>query len=227
LGLTQFREQLLKAWTYSQLDSFESCPKKFYHLKVARDFVDPPTIHTDWGIKVHSAMEEYIKAGTPLPEGMEHWSSIIEKIAKLPGEKLTEHKMALDKAFQPADWGNAWTRGIIDLVIIHGEKAVVLDYKTGKRKPSEQLDLYANYMFAHFPQVKSVVTTYVWLKEKRLDRKKVDRSQSAELWQAMLPRIAKLESAHRRDSWPERPSGLCNGWCPVTSCKFNKTKKAA
>jgi CRISPR/Cas system-associated exonuclease Cas4 (RecB family) len=210
------------AWTYSQLDSFESCPRKFYHTKVKRDIVEPPTIHTEWGTRVHTALEEYMLNGTPLPEGMTQWEPLVKKIAALPGDKLTEYKYALDRNFQPSEWKQAWTRGIADLVVIHKDKAAVMDYKTGKRKPTEQLDLYATYVFAHHPQVNQVTTGFVWLKERKIDWKPVHRDSISIVWQSFLPRVAKLESAYERDRWPARTSGLCNGWCPVTSCEFNK-----
>ncbi|MFM1990275.1 MAG: hypothetical protein RJA99_3232 [Pseudomonadota bacterium] len=214
----------MPAWTYSQLDSFESCPKKFYHLKVVRDVVEPPSVHTEWGTKVHTAFEDAIKKGDHLPEGMTQWQVLANKLAKLPGEKLTEVKFAIDRSFQPADWKNSWSRGIADLLVVCGEKAAVMDYKTGKRKPSEQLDLYANYVFHHYPQVNKVTTGFVWLKDRRIDWKPITRSSLSETWQSLLPRVRKLESAYERDSWPARPSGLCNGWCPVTSCQFNKDR---
>lgn len=212
------------AWTYSQLDSFESCPRKFYHTKVLRDVIEPPTVHSEWGTKVHSAFENFVLTGEVLPEGMEQWQNIATKIAMLPGEKLAEHKFAIDRNFQPADWKASWSRGIADLVVLHNNKAAVFDYKTGKRKPSEQLDLYAVYVFHHFPHIDSVSTNYVWLKERKIDRKTLNRPDTPNVWQAILPRVSKLESAYQRDSWPARTSGLCRGWCPVTSCEFNSNK---
>lgn len=213
------------AWTYSQLDSFETCPKKFYHTKVKRDFVEPPTVHTEWGTKVHTAFENFMLTGELLPEGMTQWQSLANKIAKLPGEKLTEHKYALNRDFQPTDWKGAWTRGIADLVVTYKSSAVVMDYKTGKRKPTEQLLLYANYIFHHHQQIDRVTTGFVWLKERKIDWKPVERKELPIIWQQFLPRVAKLESAYERDKWPARSSGLCNGWCPVTSCEFNRKKK--
>lgn len=209
------------AWTYSQLDSFESCPKKFYHLRVAKDFVEPRNEAALWGERVHTAFENFINDGEVLPEGMEHWQTLANKIAKLPGQKLTEEKLAIDKNFQPADWKQAWSRGIADLIIIHGKQAVVMDYKTGKRKPSEQLELYAAYIFHHYPKVDKVTTGFVWLKERKIDWKSIERSGVPDIWQGILPRVAKLTSAYDRDKWPARPSGLCKGWCAVTSCEFN------
>lgn len=214
----------MPAWTYSQLDTFETCPRKFYHLKVAKDVVDPPTVHTDWGKNVHSAFELRIKDGAPMPDGMQQWETLAKKIASAPGDKLPEVQLALTRDFKPAKWDNAWTRGIADLVILHEQKAAVLDYKTGKRKPSEQLDLYANYVFHHYEHINQVTTGFVWLKEKTIDWKVIKREEVPVIWQSFLPRIRKLESAYERDSWPAKTSGLCRSWCPVTSCEFNGRK---
>lgn len=170
---------------------------------------------------MHAAFEDWIKNGSPLPEGMTQWQSLAEKLAKLPGEKLCEQKMALDKNFRPTDWKTSWTRGVADLLVVHKDRAVVADYKTGKRKPTEQLDLYAAYTFAHYPQVKVVTTAFVWLKDRKIDKKEVTRGEVPIVWSGFLPRVRKLESAYERDSWPERPSGLCRAHCPVTTCKFN------
>lgn len=228
MGLSPIRGSmtLVPAWTYSQLETFETCPKKFYHIRVLKDVKDPPNEYSAWGERVHTAMENRIKDGTALPEGMEQWEAIANKLAALPGIKLTEQKLALSKSFQPTEWGNAWSRGIADLLIVNGKKAAVMDHKTGKRKPSEQLILYALYAFAHYPEVEEVETCFIWLKEKKIDRQKFHRDEIPEMWQEFLPRVAKLESAYTRESWPARPSGLCKGWCPVTKCEFNGRKSS-
>jgi hypothetical protein len=110
------------------------------------------------------------------------------------------------------------------LVVIHGDKAVVADYKTGKRKPTEQLDLYANYVFAHHPEINKVTTGFIWLKEKKIDWTPRERSEVPIIWQNFVPRVNKLESAYERDRWPAKTSGLCKAWCPVLSCEFNGRK---
>jgi hypothetical protein len=186
--------------------------------------VEPPTIHTEWGKRVHTAFEDFIKDGVMLPQGMDQWQKLAFKLAALPGQKLCEMEYALDRNFQPTAWKGAWTRGIADLVVIHGKNAVVADYKTGKRKPTEQLDLYANYVFAHHPEVQKVTTGFIWLKEKKIDWKPVERKEVPVIWQGFVPRVKKLESAYERDSWPAKTSGLCKAWCSVLSCEFNGRK---
>lgn len=212
------------AWTYSHLDAFESCPKKFYHLKVAKDVVEPPGEAAEWGKRVHLAFEEFVRDGVCMPDGMQHWQPLAAKIARLPGLKLCEHQMAIDRAFQPAPWSDAWSRGIADLVVVDGKKAATLDYKTGKRKLTHQLHLYAAYIFHHWPEVEQVRTGFVWLRDKKIDWEVHQRGDIPAIWQSLLPRVAKLESAYARDSWPSRPSGLCRGWCPVTQCPHHRSR---
>lgn len=214
----------IPAWTYSQLDSFESCAKKFYHIKVARDVVDPPNEQAMWGDRVHKAIEAYIKEDVELPKGMNHWKSIVDKLKFKPGDKLTEEKLAIDKSFLPVEWGQAYSRGIIDLLVVNGKTAIVVDWKTGKRKPTEQLELYAAYVFAKYPEVQVVHTAFVWLKVKKVDKDYFTRDTLSDIWKRFLPRIRRLELAYEKNSWPPSPSGLCNGWCPVKSCTFYKEK---
>ncbi len=215
----------LPAWTFSQLEKFENCPRQFYHVRVKRDVKEPPTEATKWGEEVHSAMEYRLKDGTELPNGMRQWEPLAKRLEALPGEKFCEMEMAVDSSFQPAPWKAAWSRGIADLLVVKDDRAVNLDYKTGKRKLTHQLMLYAGYTFAMFPQVNTVQTGFVWMKDSKIDKETFTRDQIPMIWNAFLPKVRKLESAYERDSWPCRPSGLCNGWCPVKQCEFYKDKK--
>ena len=214
----------IPSWTYSQLDKFETCPRQFFHVRVAKDVVEPPSEHAIWGEKVHTALENRVKDGTPLPEGMTQWEGLAKKLASMPGEKHCELKMSVDSSFQPADWKQAWSRGIADLLVVHNYHAAVMDYKTGKRKLTEQLMLYAGYTFAHYPEVNTVTTGFVWLKDKKIDKETFQREDVAKIWNTFLPRVRKLELAYEKNAWPCRPSGLCRGWCPVKTCEFYKSR---
>ncbi len=215
---------LPSAWTFSGLEKFETCPRQFYHVRVKRDIKEPPTEATKWGERVHQALELRVTQGFKLPEGMEQWEGLAAKLAEVPGKKLAEYKLAVNDNFEACEWTEAWSRGIADLIIVAGKKAINLDYKTGKRKPTEQLALYAGYTFANFPEVEEVETGFVWLKDKKIDKEKFTREDIPKIWQEFLPRVIKLESAYERDSWPCKPSGLCKGWCPVKTCDYYKDK---
>ena len=194
-------------------------------MRVIRDFVEKPNEHALWGEQVHTAFEYRMLNGTPLPEGMQQWEPIASKLASIKGEKFCEHKFAIDSSFAPVPYKEAWSRGIADLFVLDKTKAGVFDYKTGKRKPSAQLSLYAGYIFSHYPEVETVATGFVWLKEKKLTKEVFTRENVSTIWQYFLPTVRKLEDAHANDKWPARPSGLCKGWCAVTSCVHNQKAK--
>lgn len=149
----------------------------------------------------------------------------MKKVIALPGEKLVEQPMALDSSFRPTSWKTAWTRGKADLLVVNGNEAAAFDFKTGKVKLTEQLSLYAAYTFAHYPEVNVVHTGFVWLKEKKVTPDVIYRESLPFVWQSFVARVAKLQSSYENDNWPERPSGLCNGWCGVKQCKYWKPKK--
>jgi hypothetical protein len=214
---------MMPPWTYSRLGAFETCPKQFFHTKVNKDVVEGDTVATLWGKKVHSAFENAIEYGVKLPVGMEQWQSLADKFARLPGEKLVEYKFAVDKNFQPSEWDGAWSRGIADLVVRHNDRVLVADWKTGKKKPTEQLDLYAGYIMAKWPETKVIQTAFVWLKDRKLTKKTMDAVEAVPIiWQGFIPRVRRMERAYEQDAWPAKPSGLCRHWCSVKTCPHYK-----
>ena len=56
----------MQAWSYSSLSTFKQCPKKYYHIKVAKDVEDKGNEATIYGNELHKAAECYIKSNTPL-----------------------------------------------------------------------------------------------------------------------------------------------------------------
>lgn len=209
-------------WSASSVDAYMTCPHKFYRLRVARDVKDfPPSDAVVLGRKLHKAFENAVNLNEPLPESCAQWQSLVEIIKALPGEKLPEYDFTLDEFHTPKCHRSlAWTRGIADLIVKRGTEAIILDYKTGKRKPSEQLALYAAYAFAYWPELQTVHTCFVWLKDRKMDKKTYRREDAAGIWQYWLPLVARMRKSYETGDWPCRPSGLCKSWCPVTDCKF-------
>ena len=83
----------MTAWSYSAIKTFEQCPKKYFHLKVARDIKDEPGEAADYGTAVHEAAEHYVRSGKPIPEKFAYIRPAVERLAALPGDKLAELKM--------------------------------------------------------------------------------------------------------------------------------------
>lgn len=212
------------AWSYSALNSFETCPKRHYLTKVAKTVREPDTEALRWGNSVHKALEDRVRHGTPLPTGMTQWESLIQRLERTPGELMAERQLALNAAFKPVDWfaKDVWVRGIVDVGVVADDKVLALDYKTGKPKPdSDQLALFAALLLHYHPQADKVVTGFVWLKDKTITQQTYTRDQLTELWNTFLPRVKRLENAKANNHWPAKPSGLCRNWCPCTGCEHN------
>jgi len=64
------------SWSYSGITLFDQCPKKYYHLRVAKDITEPASIAMMYGTDVHEAAELFIRDGTALPE---KYSYLVER----------------------------------------------------------------------------------------------------------------------------------------------------
>jgi len=207
-----------KGWSFSALTAFETCPKRVYHTKIAKDVFDAPGEAAAWGDSVHKSFEHSIKTGEKLPTSIQRYEPLINALADYPGERIVEKKMAVSSSFKPTGWTTpeTWCRGIVDFGIIAPQTAVLVDWKTGKRKPeSDQLKLFAGLAFAHFPNLEVVKTAFVWLKEEAVDRETFTRDQVPVIWQTFAPRVARMERAYAEGNFPPKPSGLCRKHCPV------------
>jgi len=214
-----------KAWSFSALKTFETCPRKYHAEKVEKLYPFEETEHTIYGKKVHLAAEKYIRDGEPLPKGMEQFKPALDALNNIPGDKHCELEMALTADRKPTDFkgDDVWVRGIADLVIINGDRARVVDYKTGSAKypDKKQLELMALMVFEYFPEVTQVKAALAFLLHDVVVKGKYNRKEADKLWQRWDQRTAILDAAFENDNWPPNPNGLCRKWCPVVTCEFN------
>ena len=214
------------AWSYSSIKTFEQCPKKYFHLKVAKDVKDEPGEAADYGTAVHLAAEEYIRDGKPIPDKFAYIRPVVERLAALPGDKLAELKLGVRKAngsYEPCGFfdKDVWWRGIADLLIIDGHRAWCIDYKTGKSAryaDTKQLDLLAGAVFTHFPEVTKIKSSLIFVVSGDLIPKQhviTERSQYLSVFDTQLDQ---LDAAMENGVWNPKSSPLC-GWCPVQTCE--------
>ncbi len=214
----------MPAWSFSALGTFETCPMQYKSKYIDKTYVEPPQDHLIHGIRVHKAMEDRVKDGTPLPEDLADHERWVKAFEAFPAKQvLTEYQIGLTEGFEPAEFfgKNVWWRGVVDVALVNGDKAWVGDYKTGKIKPDfTQLNLFASAMFYHFPELQSIKQTYIWLKFGKHDSAVMHRSGVQAFWQQMLPRVQRLQYAVENDHWFEKPSGLCKNYCYHPTCQY-------
>jgi len=216
------------AWSFSGIKAFDQCPKKFYHLKVVKDYKEPPTEATLYGTQFHTAAEEYIRDGKPLPKCFEYAQPVLDTLNKMEGEKYCEYEMGLTENLEPCGFkdDNVWWRGIVDLAIINHEtgEARIIDYKTGKSSryaDTGQLELMALATFKHFPEVTKVRAGLVFVVCNDFIKATYTVDDAPRLWEKWLGEYGKLKAAHENGVWNPRPSGLCRKHCVVLDCAHN------
>ena len=177
-----------------------------------------------WGNEVHSAMEQRISGGKPLPESMRHHEPLAKPFADR-GAKA-EMKLAISYVGQPMDfWGKSqmqiFVRGKLDCVVLHGARAYMADFKTGKRREDPfELEVGAMLLKARYPNLQTIVGTYIWLKEN--DVGKVHDLSDVNATFRKCHGIAKDIEQDR--TFEKRPGPLCS-WCDVLSCEHNRKPK--
>ena len=128
-------------WSYSSLALYQQCPKKYYHLKVAKDVKEEMGEAITFGNEIHKIAHLYVEQHHPIPEKYASIEPAIKALKDMPGRKLCENKLGLTIDLKPCGFfdKNVWWRGIADIIILQGDTALTVDYKTGKK--SQYADL--------------------------------------------------------------------------------------
>jgi len=219
------------AWSYSSIKTFDSCPKKYYHLRILKDFKDEDSTATLYGKELHTAAELYIKDSTPIPEKFAFIAPTLEVLNNISGEKHCEIKLGIakrDGKFAPCDFlgKDVWWRGIADLLIINEDTGVahLVDYKTSKNAKyadTKQLDLLAGAVFIHYPKIVEIKAALLFVVCNDIIKKKYETIQRTALMGVMNNELARLEAAIKNNVWNPNAGPLCK-FCPVTTCAHNR-----
>lgn len=215
------------AWSYSRIDSSETCPRKFWHLNVAKDLKEEESSYQIEGKETHVAFAKLVKSNIPLPLHLRHHTQALARIAAMPGEKVVEQQICLNPAWKPVDWfaRDAWLRVISDLTQLNGPTAIVWDWKTGRPKDDfTQLKLNAAVTMHLAPEVQRVKMCYYWTKTQTITHDAITRVELPEFWGTMLSRVQTYQSRFDRQDFPPRPNPFCKG-CVVKNCQYWQPKR--
>lgn len=222
---------MIPAWSYSSIKTFDQCPKKYYHLRVLKDFKDEDSTATIYGKELHKAAEDFIKEGTPIPSKFSFIAPTLEALNRIEGEKHCEIKLGIakrDGKFVPCDFfaKDVWWRGIADLLIINEDKqqAYLVDYKTSKNAKyadTKQLDLLAGAVFTHFPKVLEIKSALLFVVSNEMVKKEHEFMMQSSYLNSMEPELTRLEAAMKNNVWNPNAGPLCK-FCPVTECAHNR-----
>lgn len=215
-------------WSYSALDDFKNCPRAYHQKTVLKAVPKTDTSEQVWGRYVHEKFEDRLGNGVVLPPELEEHEPYMQQLDALSGSHFAETKIALDRRVKPCHFfaRDVWWRGIIDYQKVADTTARIVDHKTGKpHSKFEQLTIFALHTFEMFPNVHVVDAEFYWTTTKKTTSTTFKREQVPAMWAKLVPDLRQYAQAFHEDVWQPRQSGLCRGWCPVTSCEFWSPKR--
>lgn len=215
-------------WTYTLLDAYENCNYKGFRKYLAEGDLRVPYVEGPaqaWGNHNHNAFEKRVSHGEPLPDDMKHHEAVIQVL--LPHQPIAEQKLGIRADRRPCpffDCGDGDGRGKIDLTIMKGTTAFILDYKTNAkpREDRRELAIQALLLKAKFPHLTKIIGRYFWLTPNRLGTEH-DVSDTDATWRRVQGIVANIREKMAANWWPKNENPLC-GWCEVDDCEFNRVK---
>ena len=213
-----------KSFSYSALKDFKGCARRYHAVRVAKMYSSPKTEAIIYGEVLHKACEEYIRDGKPLPDGLTKFQPALDKLNEMSGQKLCEYKMALNSDCSPVEFlaKDVWVRGIVDLLVLDGGQARIIDYKSGGAKypDKDQLELMSLMVFEHFPEVQEVKAALLFLNHNVLVKARYKRENKDKLWRKWREGSDALDAAFAANAWSPNPTPLCR-WCVVEHCEHH------
>jgi hypothetical protein len=210
---------------------YEQCPKKYEIIRAKKLVTDPPGKAADEGTRVHTLIEEYlrddkwvvellpykrlldsVKVRAGLCEEGFHFKRV-KKYPELPLGTSQESEYELSRC--EADDPDCWVRSYLDWHKVEGDTAEVIDWKTGKVKPSKQLGFYAWLLFTTYPELQRVRCTFHWINKNDQLTEWFERKDMEKLFAPFRDLLDRLEASFKSDIWPELPGNHCR-YCPVT-----------
>jgi len=161
-----------------------------------------------YGNVVHKACEDYVAKDTPLAKNYHQFKPVLDVLRDIPGIKYPEQRLALDIDHGPCRWTDGWVRGIVDLLIVDGEAAFIVDYKTGGTKYADpkQLKLMALMTFAHYPEVNTIKAGLLFIVHNSFLTEEYKREDIDKLWGAFEGDLQRLSASFESDVWNPNPT---------------------
>lgn len=217
------------AWSWSRLECFELCPRKFHHMNILKDVPFVTNEAMDRGKKIHKHLEDAIKYDTPLPSILDHMVPIVNQLKSIPGAEITaEEKLAFTESMKPTGYfaKDVWLRVVMDLRIkIEAQRtANIFDWKTGKVKPySDQLAVNAMAGLALWDDVDIINTSYLFVDHKKRTSATFTRDQYDGLLRKFGDRSEMIQLTLESGIWKPTPNQFC-GRCPLTpaQCEYRR-----
>ena len=187
------RKNKVKTWSLSSLQSYETCPQKWYEERFGgHERTSSPALER--GVAVHAKAEQYLLGNvTGMPKDMAKFSTEFVNLKK--HNAIAEEEWCLDRHWQPVANGwshpDTWLRAKGDARVGN----FIVDLKTGRQyedKHRDQAKLYSNILMCYEPTFDEVDVEFWYLDSGKTASYKFFRTSleaDIEVWEARVSRM--------------------------------------
>ena len=147
------------------------------------------------------------------------------------GEKELDPNNPLDNKFLEQakelvrcemDDPDVWFRGILDWLKLDFENgtAEVVDWKTGRVKPSTQMQLYAWVLFLAHPEINRVKCTFHWINHNDQLPAWFERKDMDKYFAPFQEILETIDNCYETDTWIEIPGEIQKSTKRGSNCRF-------
>lgn len=220
---------LMKAWSYSRYNTYETCPLQAKY-KFVEKRPEPPSPALENGDAVHKTLSQYMRGDLPVNEPVPGWTYFAKLLQDLRSlEPLVEQEWGYTSEWKPTGWfgSDAWFRSKLDAAVVYDDgDADVIDFKTGKpyeKATAQQSELYFLSIVCRYPQVQRVTVRFWYLDVPQEGKESVyrfTREMAAEMLKRWTKRAEKMLSDRIMAPLP----GQHCKWCPFAKSKGGPCK---
>lgn len=231
--------------SHSSADRFDTCPYAYEREKLIKDVPYTETTATKWGQRCHTGVENFINGESDelTTLMMDDLRPTLDYVKNFECDhKGVEVEWAFNTSGQICEFNDpaAMYGGYTDFEAVRGDKAWVVDWKSGSRHTKyEQVELYALTVWMRFPEVNQINAGYVWLKHRNpnefLSFKTLYRATDMQrIWEYRVNQWKRIYAAHDTGVFQAKPgkgrAGYPCGWCGANvggKCDFSNTEYKA
>ncbi len=201
----------IKAWSYSRLSGYESCPRQHKYRNIDKR-PEPKSPAMLRGIKIHHEAARFLSGKIDqFPHSCAKFKDQFYDLLRL--NPIIEQRWSFTKDWKPTTWMSkqVWLRATMDVGVVYDDMtAEVIDHKTGKRYDddySDQLALFAAVIMKKFPDKIEHVTTRMWYLDS--GDEVIQEFTKGEAMERLSNIVERAEIMMTTDRFPPRPTFKC------------------
>lgn len=217
-------------WGISKWRDFEQCPAMYYAKHISKEWKEAPNDAMERGSAVHKRFEEAVNYELQLPEELARFQPFVDGCVQLKAQGASvvpEFKMGMRIDFTRCDYfrdEKLRIRAAFDLYVEQKRSVMLVDYKTGKFKPSHKEDAEFYSAVGHMTTgALKTEMTYLYVDEPQNSFK----FECVDAPLVMANWWKKFDYADKIIASGNVPANSCNAcaWCGAFKCPKNRNKK--